>query len=193
VVGCLVDCHNIAPRPVGQDAPVILPPRVARALTGIGLVLALSGCAINGLSFRIDDRLQILRPADREAVSLPLTIEWDISDFEVTGPDGSDDPHRGYFGVFVDRAPQPPNETVEWFAKDDESCRPADGCPDEQYLADRGVHTTTDTEFVIETLPPPPTDQADRRELHEVTIVLLDGSGRRIGESAFTAEFEVQR
>lgn len=184
---------NIPPTPVSDDARVMLPPRLLRAATLLCLALLVSGCALRGLSFTIDDRLQILHPGDREMVSLPVTIDWEVSDFEVTGPDGSQQPNRGYFGVFVDRAPQPPGETVEWFAKDDESCRPEDGCPDEQYLADRGVHTTTETEFVIETLPPPPSDQVARRELHEVTIVLLDGSGRRIGESAFTAEFEVQR
>jgi hypothetical protein len=173
--------------------PLMLASRPIRAALGLLMAVALSGCAVSGLSFRIDDRLQILRPADREEVSLPVTIEWDIDDFEVVKPDGSEDPGRGYFGVFVDRAPQPPGETVEWFAKDDDSCRVEDGCPDKQYLADRGVHTTTETQFVVETLPPPPSDQVARRELHEVTIVLLDGNGRRIGESAFTAEFEVQR
>jgi hypothetical protein len=185
--------HKTMPVLVREDAPVIPSSHPVRVSIGVCLVLLLSGCAVSGLSFRIDDRLQILRPADREEVSLPVTIEWDIDDFDVIEPDGSDDPGRGYFGVFVDRAPQPPGQTVEWFAKDDESCRPADGCPDEQYLADRGVYTTTETQFVVETLPPPPSDQVARRELHEVTIVLFDGSGRRIGESAFTAEFEVQR
>jgi hypothetical protein len=32
---------------------------------------------------------------------------------------------------------------------------------------------------------------AQRRDLHEVTIALLDGRGERIGESAFTVQFEV--
>ena len=183
--------NMVAPR-LREDARVMLP-RLLRLATATLLAVALSGCAINGLAFRVDDRLRILQPADREIVTLPVTINWEITDFEVTGPDGSEDPGSGYFGVFVDRAPQPPGETVEWFAKDDESCRPADGCPDEQYLADRGVYTTDKTEFVVKTLPPPPSDQAARREFHEVTIVLLDGSGRRVGESAFTAEFEVKR
>lgn len=156
-------------------------------------VTTLSGCAVNGLAFKIDDRLRVLSPGDREQVSLPLTIQWEISDFQVTGADGSQDPNAGFFGVFVDRAPQPPGETVQWFAKDDQSCRSEDGCPDKRYLADRGVHTTDETKFVVKTLPPPPEDQVARRELHEVTIVLLDGTGRRIGESAFTAEFEVKR
>lgn len=168
--------------------------RSCRTLVACALSVALlSGCAAEGLAFKVDDRLNIVSPADREVVSLPLKIDWEISDFKVTGPDGSQDPESGYFGVFVDRAPQPPGETVKWFAKDDRSCHPEDGCPSKAYLADRGVHTARKTQFVLKTLPPPSDDQAKRRELHEVTIVLLDGSGRRIGESAFTTEFEVQR
>lgn len=172
-------------RMLGPVRPVLLAGALAVAL--------LPGCAFNGLAFKIDDRLTIASPGDREAVRLPVTIDWEIAEFEVTGPDGTQDPGSGYFGVFINRAPQPPGETVEWFAKDDESCRPEDGCPDRQYLADRNIHTTKKTEFVVENLPPPPQELADRREFHEVTIVLLDGTGRRIGESAFTAEFEVLR
>ena len=186
-------CDNTAPAAVVEDAPVTIPIRLRGAALLLGLVVLLSGCALRGLSFRIDDRVQILSPEDREAVTLPVTIDWESTDFEVTGPDGTEQPDSGYFGVFIDRAPQPPGETVEWFAKDDLSCRPADDCPDRQYLADRGVHTTQKTEFVVKTFPPPPSNQVARREFHEVTIVLLDGSGRRIGESAFTAQFEVQR
>ena len=156
-------------------------------------MLLLGGCAMSGLAFRVDDRLTIVRPAEREVVKLPVTVQWEIDDFEVTGADGGADQASGYFGVFVDRAPQPPGQTVKWFAKDDDACRPADGCPDGEYLATRGVFTTRKTQFVVKTLPPPPTDQADRREFHEVTVVLLDGSGRRIGESAFSIEFEVDR
>lgn len=164
-----------------------------RAVALIAGVLALGGCAFSGLSFRVDERLAFTAPSDREIVTLPVTVEWEVSDFEVTGPDGSTEPTDGYFGVFLDRAPQPPGETVKWFAKDDESCRPADGCPDAEYLSARGVFTTRKTQFVIRTLPPPPTALAERREFHEVTVVLLDGSGRRIGESAFSVQFEVDR
>ena len=156
-------------------------------------VASLSGCAAEGLAFKIDDRLQVVSPADRETVSLPVTIKWKIRDFEVTGPDGSQESDSGFFGVFVDRAPPPPGENFKWVTKDDRSCHPEDGCPSRAYLADRGIFTTRETHFVLKTLPPPSDDQARRREIHEVTIVLLDGSGRRIGESAFTSEFEVKR
>jgi hypothetical protein len=166
---------------------------VRRVAIAAVLAASVSACALNGLAFKIDDRVRIVSPGEREAVPLPVTIDWEVSDFTVTGRDGSQEPAAGFFGVFVDRAPQPPGQPIEWFARDDETCRPADNCPNRRYLADRGVYTTEETEFVVENLPPPPEELADRRELHEVTIVLLDGSGRRIGESAFKAEFEVTR
>ena len=157
---------------------------MSRTLVGaVVLALAMSGCAINGLSFRVDERVTFTAPQDREQVTLPLTVDWDVTDF----------PEDGSYVAFIDRSPMPPNQTVDWFAKDDETCRPADGCPDEEYLTSRNIFPVDDTQLEIEQLPPPPTDQAKRREFHEVTVVLLDAAGKRMGESAFTIEFEVVR
>lgn len=159
--------------------------------------IAFSACSTSGLSLMIDDRLEFVHPEDRELVRLPVTIEWQMEDFEVSRTPAEDDSDagdpagRGYFGVFIDRTPQPPNEPLEWFARDDDSCQRDPDCPDEEWFATRGIHTTTDTSFTIELLPRPA--NPDRRELHEVTVVLLDPSGVRIGESAWTVEFEVDR
>lgn len=155
-----------------------------------------SACSTTGLSLVVDDRLTFVQPEDREVVTLPVTIEWRMEDFEVTrtpapGESGDDRRDRGYFGVFIDRTPQPPNEPLEWFARDDEACERDPQCPDEEWFATRGIHTTTETSFTIDLLPRPA--DSDRRELHEVTVVLLDPSGARIGESAWTIQFEVER
>jgi hypothetical protein len=157
----------------------------------VALAIAASACSFSGLSFRTDERLTITDPDPREEVRLPVTVRWDVEDFQVTGETGAESPDAGYFGVYVDRQPQPPGKPLEWFAKDDETCRPADGCPDEEYLAVRGVHATDETEFTIDVLPQP--DNENRREFHEVTVVLLNGAGERIGESAFHVDFEVLR
>lgn len=149
------------------------------------LAALLAGCAVSGLAFRVDDRVEITHPEDRASVTLPVTITWTVDGFDVAGPDA------GRFGVFVDRAPQPPGEGLDWFARDDDSCRPEDGCPDAEYFRQRQIHATSDTSFVIDALPPPSTSRGPER--HEVTIVLLDGDDRRIGESAFHVEFEVDR
>jgi hypothetical protein len=165
--------------------------RLATGIAVLGLCGVLSGCVPQGLAFRVDDRLTFQSPEDRATVKLPVTLDWDIRDFEVTGPGGEVAEDEGYFAVFVDTTPMPPGEPLSWIARKDNSCRPADGCPDEEYLLARGIYTTTDTELVIEQLPR--NDDDDRRERHRATIVLLDASGSRIGESAFEIAFDIDR
>ncbi len=149
--------------------------------------LLLSGCGVQGLSFRQDTRLEFRAPEHRARdLEVPITVEWTISDFEITGPAGGAEDDAGYFALFLNRRPQPPGHSLEWLARDDETCIAAHGCPDEEYFADRGVHTTTETEFTFERLP-------DIDEpYHEVTIILLDGRGERIGESDWAIEFRTE-
>ena len=169
--------------------------RGARAGLPLVVCLLLSGCVSQGLAFRVDERLTITAPADRATVGLPLRVAWEVEDFDVTARGGTANGNAkdaGYFGVFVDRAPQPPGRTLEWTARKDRSCRPSDGCPDAEYLAARGIYSTTDTSIVFPQLPKPPSD-AKGKERHTITIVLLDTSGRRIGESAFQIDVVLNR
>lgn len=164
---------------------------LARGVAVAAVCAALVGCVPQGLAFRVDDRLTFRAPEDRSTVRLPVTLDWDIRDFRITEP-GSGEPREGagYFGVFVDASPMPPGRDLGWIARDDSDCRPDDGCPDEEYLSARGVYTTTDTELFLEQLP---RGDEGRRERHRATIVLLDSSGTRIGESAFEIAFDVDR
>lgn len=143
------------------------------------LMVMTTGCAVSGLSFRQDTRVRITAPEHSERVQLPVTVTWEVEDF------------TGDFAVYVNRSPQPPGEPLAWFARDDAGCRASDGCPDEEYLALRGIHTTEDTSFTISVMPP--SGSPNRREFHDVTIALLDDEGRRIGESAFHVTFELDR
>lgn len=164
-----------------------------RALSALAAltVFACTACIPDHYAFLVDDRLTITSPRDQAEVTVPVTLRWRVEDFEVVEPGTS--PARedaGYFAVFVDRNPMPPGEDLRWLARDDGACDPDDGCPDAAYLAERDVHLTTKTELVLTELEEGP---ADRRERHSVTIVLLDASGTRIGESAFYVDFEVRR
>ena len=77
------------------------------------------------------------------------------------------------FGIFVDRAPvRPGRQVVESVNRTD------------------AVYTTSDTELVISEVYD---DQAEGRERHTATIVLVDPAGRRVGESAWDVTFEVDR
>jgi hypothetical protein len=165
----------------------------ATVRSGVLLIalLGLTGCGVDGLAFVEDDRVSIAEPADRATVELPMTVRWSVGDFRVTGPTGAASDEAGYFGVFLDRAPQAPGRTVNSLARGDAACKVDPACPNETYFAGRGVYTTEDTELTIDSLPD--LAQGDTRDFHELTIVLLNGEGKRVGESAFRREFEVAR
>lgn len=74
------------------------------------------------------------------------------------------------FAVFVDRAPPRPGREVDPEARD--------------------VYVTSERSVVIERVPDQGADAAG--ELHEATVVLVDGQGRRIGESAFAVRFRIE-
>ena len=153
--------------------------------------LSLSACVPEGLAFVRDDRVEIVAPVARRTVATPVTIRWEVHDFRITGPTGEASDDAGYFGVFVDRAPIPPGEGLEWLARDDRRCLASEDCPDRTYFADRHAYTTTETEMRFRNLPE--LDAYQGHESHEVTIVLLDGRGRRIGEGAWYVDFFYDR
>ena len=143
------------------------------------LLTTTAGCGIRGLDFVKDDRVHISSPRGNTEVHVPFTVRWTVDDFD------------GSFGVFVDREPPGPGRTLASLADGDAVCKATKGCPDAAYLASHRAYTTTDTSFRIEQLPELSRDR--EREAHEVTVVLLDGKGQRIGESAFRVEFHVRR
>ena len=147
----------------------------------------LTGCGAGPLAFHNDHRLSFHTPAARSQVQSPLTIRWSMTDFHLTGLDGSTTPARGAFAVFVDRAPMPVGSDLRWFAAHDAGCLRDPRCPDPTYLATRGVHITTDTSLELEVLPPVAAGVGD--EQHSVTVVLLNGAGQRFAESAWYLPF----
>ena len=99
---------------------------------------------------------------------------------------------RGYFAIFVDRPPVAPGKTLRAVADRDTSCLRTPGCPDASYLADRQIYTTAGDRFVLDRVADF-VDNREKEQLHEVTVVLLDSAGRRIGESAWYLEFWLPR
>lgn len=151
-------------------------------------VAALSACGVHGLSFKADNRLEIVRPKDRDEVQLPLTIEWQLKGDSVG-------PGRGSFGLVLDQAPPRTGETLAWLFRGDRSCRGDTGkayCQTPEFLATRRVYDTTKPRFTIDILPQLSGNDR-RRQFHEFTIVLLDAHGRRVGEGAWSVQFQVPR
>lgn len=160
-------------------------------LLGLAVVVV-SACRTEGLAFRQDDRVAIVHPADRQTVQLPMTVDWEIEDDLSTA--GSRGVEEMVFGVFIDRRPQPPGETLQSLAEDDETCQATPGCPDAEWLATRGVYRTTATSLEIDSLPDLRSGRrSDVRDRHEIVIVLLDANDRRISESTFSVEFFLER
>ncbi len=148
-------------------------------------------CSFQGLNFRADHRVEITSPEDEAVVREPVQIDWTVEGFNVTGPSPAASPDAGYFGVFLDRFPQPAGRPISWLVKDDIPCQRSPVCPNKEYYAARGIFTTTETNFTLPILPRPP--DSERAEIHHINIALLDGTGRRIGESVWIVDFELER
>jgi hypothetical protein len=181
------------PRPTPGGAPLAILGALATRVRMIRLALvvavlaALPACGVSGLSFVQDKRVDILAPGDRDEVRLPTTIKWDVKNFAVGAGKGS-------FGVFVDRAPQRPGKTLAWIFRGNDACRGGNLialCSSDQFLAQRYVFHTTASSFKVDQVPRLVGSQSGR-QLHEVTIVLLDAKGQRIGEGAWSVQLEVK-
>lgn len=149
-------------------------------VVALALSFGLSSCGLHGLSFFRDDRLSIVSPEESAEVQIPFEVRWTVRDFD------------GLFAVFFDRSPMPSTETVHAIVPDDDPCRFDPECPDERWLRDRNIYITDESRLLVDFLP----DRRDNdrsKDRHDVTIVFLDKSGRRVGEAAFTREFFVDR
>ncbi len=164
---------------------------MTRFAAALATCVLLVGCSTAGLAFIEDRRVEIVSPDYRQLVDLPVTVDWEVTDEGLQ----QDLASGARFGVYVDIDPQPPGEPLEYFARDDPQCRRSITCPDARYLRQRGIHTTTETEMTFGSLPIAPGVDLERGQpdFHEVTLVLLDESGTRIGESAWAIIFEVDR
>jgi len=159
-------------------------------------VVALAGCGITrigDLNFRVDDRLDFAGPEVRSTVRAPVTVAWTMDDFRIAS-DGSEPPSddAGYFAVFVDQSPIKPGHTLADVADGDDLCEGRPGCPDKAYLVDHAVYTTTATSIELPVIA----DIAGSEEelqLHTITVVLMDTSGHRIGESAWQLDVRMRK
>lgn len=152
---------------------------------------SLTACDVGRLQFKNDHRLSFVTPESRARVTVPFTISWSMKDFTATGLDGSTNDRTGTYAVFVDRAPMPVGKDVAWITRTDLSCKRDPRCPDAAYLAAKGVYITQEPSVKIDNLPQITTGRGD--EEHYVNVVLLNGKGRRIGETGWYREFRSQR
>lgn len=150
-----------------------------------------TSCQTSELAFTKDNRLTFNSPEPRQRVSAPFTVSWSMRDFGAVGLDGTAERDRGAFVVFVDRAPMPVGKDLKWLARGDSSCAQDARCPDVGYLARLGIFVTINNAITVPVLPAQTDGVGD--EQHHVTVVLVDGRGRRIGESAWHRAFTSRR
>jgi hypothetical protein len=149
------------------------------------LALPAAGCATEGLAFQADERVRFVAPRERERVRLPIELRWESS----LPPAAAGGP---YYVVFVDREPMRPGHTLSTVVE--ESCRRDPTCPDVDYLDERGIYLRDTPAVTLETIPDRSTAaRTGAKESHQVTVVLVDGDGRRIDEAAWSRRFTVER
>lgn len=141
--------------------------RVALLTLAALAALQLTGC--EQYLFRQSDRVQITTPQIYTTVREPLIIRWQAQDFAA--------PQDGSFAVFIDRDPMPPGDTLSDFPLNERD----------------GIHVLDQTSLHIDVLPAQVGVDPAEQNHHDVTVVLLDRQGHRIGEYAGFTEFTVTR
>jgi len=134
-------------------------------VSAVLLTVQLTGC--EPYLFRQSDRVQVTTPATYSSVTEPLTIRWQAQDFSP--------PQDGSYAVFIDRDPMPPGDNLSDFGPNDRD----------------GIYVTRSTSLHLSLLSPQPGVDPAERNHHDVTVVLLDSQGNRIGEYAGFTEFTV--
>jgi hypothetical protein len=150
------------------------------------VVLATPGCS-GGLLFSQDRRVDIVSPERNGKVTLPLTVRWNLEQGAEVGRD------IGSFALFFDLEPQPPQKDLTYLARGDIDCERTPGCPNTTYFAERGIFVTKDTTFELDDLLPLAGVEIEKgeRDVHDVTIVVLDEQGRRTSEAFWSRTFEI--
>lgn len=133
--------------------------------------------------FTKSSAFRILTPASFSSVNLPLTVSW---------TEGA--PYRpgDKFALFLDRGSIGIGNSILHLIP--ESCRKVPSCSEDQYLQQQDVYVTTATSISLVNLPSTSlTGHSSGKEDHEIVVVVLDSSGKRIGEQYASVDFIYQR
>lgn len=155
-------------------------------------VVVLTACSAQGIALETNRSLTLLAPTDGGTVAMPFSVQWRVDNAALRQQLASG---ARRLAIFFDRSPMPPGETFHAVA--DKECRQTPGCPDTAYLTDRDIFVATASSlplssFQVDDLPDTRTPH-QRKDQHQLTIVVVDASGRRVGEAAFEAEFDISR
>lgn len=129
--------------------------------------LLLSGCG--PYLFRQSNRVTVTYPAIHSTVTQPLSIQWQAAGFSP--------PRDGHYAVFLDRDPMPPGSGLGYFDRNDRD----------------GIWVLDGTSLRVDVFRRLAGVDPSEQDHHDVTVVLLDSSGNRVGEYAGFTEFTIRR
>lgn len=126
-------------------------------LFGVAGPLVLTSC-LDGMAFHSDRRIHIVEPVQDDFAQSPLQVRWTA--------DGLGRNVVSY-GVFIDRSPVAPGKSVSDLRGDDRV----------------NMYITPKTQLVIEQIGSRSGVPRSQADVHEITVVALDGGGARVGET----------
>ena len=161
----------------------------ARVVLLLLVATLVGGCGITRVdapvTFSSDRRVDITQPSAEAKATLPVRVRWEAKDFALSG--------GNHFGVFVDRVPIGPKRSVRLrICTEGEKLPPQIGafrkiCKDDRktvFITSRPTITLTCFEARFNV-------PKRTRNTHTVSVVLLDGNDRRVGEAFDSVKFEV--
>ena len=134
-----------------------------RIVAALAVAITLTGCG--PYLFRQSDRIVITSPVVYSTTSNPVTLTWTAQDFSA--------PADGRYAVFVDRDPLSPGDNIDEYTAQDRA----------------GIYVVSTTSLKLGVLGQLTGVDPAETDHHDVTVVLLDTSGNRIGEYAGFTEF----
>jgi hypothetical protein len=144
---------------------------VRRALLLLALAPVLAGCGPNGVLLQDPHALSFVSPQRYATVRLPVTLRWTVDKAWVASAGGTGGAHAM---LFVDRSPMAPGEVFQGATPTDRS----------------GVVDAVGMTYTLASLP---AGSENARGRHEVTVVLVDRSGHRLGEVSDYLQLQVVR
>ena len=134
-----------------------------RMVGALAAVVVLTGCG--PYLFRQSDRVTVTSPVVYSTTRNPVTVTWTAQDFTA--------PADGRFAVFVDRDPISPGDNIDEYTTQQRA----------------GIYVVDTTSLKLGVLGQVTGVDPAEANHHDVTVVLLDTSGNRIGEYAGFTEF----
>jgi hypothetical protein len=158
--------------------------RRRRILVGCAVMsVAVAGCGNTPREFRQNQSLRIVSPTELQTVTAPAQIRWVTT---------SALPANTRFAIFIDTPPLPPGRTLRSMVRRGDPCLLLASCPDATWFQLHGVRLAPSHEVAVDRFPILGGVVGKTSPvIHQVTIVPIDTTGRRIGAATYSVRIRV--